>query len=42
MLTCYDFTTAELMQEAGVPILLVGDSAANVILGHETTLPVSA
>src|SRR5215813_12114549 len=41
MLTCYDFTTARVMQEAGVPMLLVGDSAANVILGHETTLPVS-
>src|SRR3954447_11505822 len=41
MLTCYDFTTARLMQEAGVPMLLVGDSAANVILGHPTTLPVS-
>ncbi len=41
MLTCYDFTTARLMQEAGVPMLLVGDSAANVILGHDTTLPVS-
>jgi 3-methyl-2-oxobutanoate hydroxymethyltransferase len=40
VLTCYDFTTARLMQEAGVPALLVGDSAANVILGHETTLPV--
>src|SRR3954469_1679272 len=40
MLTCYDFTTARLMQEAGVPALLVGDSAANVILGHDTTLPV--
>jgi 3-methyl-2-oxobutanoate hydroxymethyltransferase len=40
MLTCYDFTTARVMQEAGVPTLLVGDSAANVILGHETTLPV--
>lgn len=40
MLTCYDYTTARLMQEAGVPALLVGDSAANVILGHETTLPV--
>src|SRR5689334_5869805 len=40
MLTCYDFTTARLMQDAGVPALLVGDSAANVILGHETTLPV--
>lgn len=41
MLTCYDFSTARLMQDAGVPMLLVGDSAANVILGHETTLPVS-
>ena len=40
MLTCYDFTTARLMQRAGVPALLVGDSAANVILGHPTTLPV--
>jgi 3-methyl-2-oxobutanoate hydroxymethyltransferase len=38
MLTAYDFTTAKLMQEAGVPMLLVGDSAANVILGHETTI----
>ena len=41
MLTCYDFTTAKLMQDAGVQILLVGDSAANVILGHTSTLPVS-
>lgn len=40
MLTCYDFTTARLMQEAGVPALLVGDSAASVVLGHPTTLPV--
>ena len=40
MLTCYDYTTARLMDEAGVPMLLVGDSAGNVILGHETTLPV--
>src|SRR5579872_1947855 len=40
MLTCYDFTTARVMQEAGVPALLVGDSAANVILGHTTTLPI--
>jgi 3-methyl-2-oxobutanoate hydroxymethyltransferase len=40
LLTCYDFTTARLMQEAGVPAMLVGDSAANVILGHPTTLPV--
>src|SRR3954470_4480248 len=41
MLTCYDFTTARLMQQAGVPALLVGDSAGNVILGHPTTIPVS-
>src|SRR5579864_2121335 len=41
MLTCYDYTTARLMQEAGVPALLVGDSAANVILGYDSTLPVS-
>src|SRR5437762_11951386 len=39
MLTCYDHTTARLMQDAGVPMLLVGDSAANVILGHPTTIP---
>jgi len=41
MLTCYDYTTARLMQEAGVPVLLVGDSASNVVLGYPTTLPVS-
>jgi 3-methyl-2-oxobutanoate hydroxymethyltransferase len=41
MLTCYDYTTARLMQEAGIKAILVGDSAANVILGHETTLPVT-
>jgi 3-methyl-2-oxobutanoate hydroxymethyltransferase len=41
ILTCYDFTTARHMQAAGVPVLLVGDSAANVILGYETTVPVS-
>jgi 3-methyl-2-oxobutanoate hydroxymethyltransferase len=40
MLTCYDYTSARLMHEAGVPALLVGDSAANVVLGHPTTLPV--
>jgi len=41
MLTCYDYTTARLMHEAGVPLILVGDSAANVVLGYDTTLPVS-
>jgi 3-methyl-2-oxobutanoate hydroxymethyltransferase len=41
MLTCYDYTTARLMQEAGVPMILVGDSAGNVVLGYQTTVPVS-
>jgi 3-methyl-2-oxobutanoate hydroxymethyltransferase len=41
MLTCYDYSTARLMQEAGVPMLLVGDSASSVILGYETTIPVT-
>src|ERR1051325_702118 len=41
MLTCYDFTTARVMQEAGVPMLLVGDSAANVVLGYDSTVPIS-
>lgn len=41
MLTCYDYTTARLMHEAGVPAILVGDSAGNVILGHSSTLPTS-
>lgn len=37
-LTCYDFTMARLMHEVGVPAILVGDSAANVVLGHPTTI----
>jgi 3-methyl-2-oxobutanoate hydroxymethyltransferase len=41
MLTCYDYTIARLMHQAGVPALLVGDTASNVILGHSTTLPIS-
>jgi 3-methyl-2-oxobutanoate hydroxymethyltransferase len=41
VLTCYDYSTARLMHEAGVPMILVGDSAANVVLGYDTTLPVS-
>jgi 3-methyl-2-oxobutanoate hydroxymethyltransferase len=41
VLTCYDFTTARHMQAAGVPVLLVGDSAANVILGYDTTVPIT-
>lgn len=41
MLTAYDFTTARLLDGAGVDVLLVGDSASNVIAGHETTLPMT-
>lgn len=41
MLTAYDFLTARLLDEAGIPILLVGDSLGMVVLGYETTLPVS-
>lgn len=39
MLTCYDYTTATHMRAAGVPMILVGDSAGSVVLGHATTLP---
>ena len=42
MLTAYDFTTARLFDEAGIPVLLVGDSAANVVYGYDTTVPVTA
>lgn len=38
VLTCYDYTTATMMEEAGVDSLLVGDTAGEVILGRETTL----
>jgi len=41
MLTAYDFTTASLLDAAGIPVLLVGDSAANVVYGYDTTVPVS-
>jgi 3-methyl-2-oxobutanoate hydroxymethyltransferase len=41
MLTAYDFPTARILDEAGIPVLLVGDSLAQVILGYETTLPVT-
>jgi 3-methyl-2-oxobutanoate hydroxymethyltransferase len=41
MLTSYDHATAEVFDEAGIPLLLVGDSAANTVLGYETTLPVT-
>ncbi len=41
MLTAYDVVTAGILDEAGIEMLLVGDSLGNVILGHETTLPVT-
>lgn len=41
MLTAYDFPTARILDEAGVPVILVGDSLAQNVLGYETTLPVT-
>tara|TARA_E500000075_G_C6915515_1_gene281389 strand:- start:116 stop:931 length:816 start_codon:yes stop_codon:yes gene_type:complete len=41
MLTAYDYTLAGIVDGAGVDIILVGDSASNVIAGHETTLPIT-
>jgi 3-methyl-2-oxobutanoate hydroxymethyltransferase len=41
MLTAYDQHTAAVFEEAGIPVLLVGDSAANNVLGYETTVPVT-
>ncbi len=41
MLTAYDFSMAKIVDEAGIDVILVGDSAANVMAGHTTTLPIS-
>ena len=41
MLTAYDFTLAKIIDEGGVDVILVGDSASNVMAGHETTLPIT-
>ncbi|WP_375418709.1 3-methyl-2-oxobutanoate hydroxymethyltransferase [uncultured Hymenobacter sp.] len=41
MLTAYDFSMASILDGAGVDVLLVGDSASNVMAGHETTLPIT-
>ena len=41
MLTAYDYSTARIFDDAGIPVLLVGDSAANVVYGYDTTVPVS-
>src|ERR1700704_1752627 len=42
MLTAYDFSTARIFDDAEIPVLLVGDSAANVVYGYDTTVPVTA
>ncbi|MSX59660.1 MAG: 3-methyl-2-oxobutanoate hydroxymethyltransferase, partial [Actinobacteria bacterium] len=41
MLTSYEQMTAEIFDQAGIPVLLVGDSAGNNFLGHENTIPVT-
>ena len=41
MLTAYDFSLARILDAAGIDVLLVGDSASNVMAGHETTLPIT-
>ena len=41
MLTSYDYTTAQIVDEAGIDVILVGDSASNVMAGNVTTLPIT-
>src|SRR4249920_4280682 len=41
MITAYDFSFARLFDAAGIDVILVGDSASNVMAGHETTLPIT-
>lgn len=41
VLTAYDFSMARILDECGIEIILVGDSAANVVAGHKTTLPIT-
>ena len=41
MLTSYDYTLAKIVDSGGVDVILVGDSASNVMAGHETTLPIT-
>ena len=41
MLTSYDYTLAKIVDSSGIDVILVGDSASNVMAGHETTLPIT-
>ncbi|HCA83870.1 MAG TPA: 3-methyl-2-oxobutanoate hydroxymethyltransferase, partial [Flavobacteriales bacterium] len=41
MLTAYDYSMARIVDDSGIDIILVGDSASNVMAGHETTLPIT-
>ena len=41
MLTAYDFSMARILDQAGIDVVLVGDSASNVMAGHETTVPIT-
>ncbi|MEZ5213172.1 MULTISPECIES: 3-methyl-2-oxobutanoate hydroxymethyltransferase [unclassified Gordonia (in: high G+C Gram-positive bacteria)] len=41
MLTAYDYSTARIFDDAEIPVLLIGDSAANVVYGYDTTVPIS-
>lgn len=41
MLTAYDFSLAKIVDDANIDVILVGDSASNVMAGHETTLPIT-
>ena len=41
MLTAYDYTMAKIIDQSGIDVILVGDSASNVMAGHETTLPIT-
>ena len=41
MLTSYDYSMARIVDQAGIDVILVGDSASNVMAGYETTLPIT-